>query len=80
MSVCCLSQKLQGTNSNCSGRSLSEEYALGFDDKEVDQLLNVVQCSFERLLGDCVVAAWADGSSETSTQNKFSSQLSSGSD
>lgn len=43
---------------------LSEDYSLKFNDKEVDELLDIVKSSFECLLGNLVVSFRADGISD----------------
>ncbi len=48
------------TDQGCVRDVLSKDYALSFDDEEVDQLLYIIEGGFESLFGDLVVSSWAD--------------------
>ena len=65
---------LYSANTYCTSSKhiLSEYKTLNFDDKEVDELLNVIQRCLHCFLRDLVVLAWAHRGCDTGAQGKLS--------
>ena len=67
----------QGSEERSNGNVdvLGEDNALRLDDKEVDELLNIVKQALKRCLGDSEVLPWPELRSKTLSKSKLASNL-----
>ncbi len=64
------------TYNNGGSNILGEEKSLGFDDEEVDQLIEITGHAVQGLLWQGVVSAWAELRDETGVEESLSGNLS----